>query len=564
MICVWHSCSDNWNKNDPSCPSLGQGGFFMHKRLVMLYGTVTFFAMVLVLRIYTLAFSSDLMEAATTQSSYTVEICRTRGGIYDCSGQRLTETDKKWAAAVSPSVEAMEALAKGITGSRRTAVLDQLREGKPFLCSLEHRIYGDGITAFSVYSRSGRQPFAPHILGHLDYEGKGVSGIEGAFEEELSAAGEQVLVRYGVDIQQKPLEAVVPEVIGSSEPVKAGIVLTLDKDIQQLTQVIGGQMLDKGAVVVMDVDTGQIRGLASLPAYDPNNLAESLEDEDAPFLNRAFSSYNVGSTFKLAVAAAALEQGISADFTIDCVGGTEIAGRMVYCHHRAGHRQTDMERALEQSCNPYFIALGQQVGPEAILTMAEHLGFGAEKEFAKGLTSSAGNLPALRQASSPLALANLSFGQGELLATPVQIAAMVSAIANGGYKVQPELILGWTEDGSVPETEALAKQRIMGEDTAAALRHFMTEVVEEGSGSNAKPQEGGAGGKTASAQTGQYREDGSEIVHAWFAGFYPAEEPRYAIVVFAEGMESGGAYAAPVFQRICDQISLLEKERSQN
>ena len=536
----------------------------MHKRLVILYACVTVFAMILVLRIYTLAFSDDLMEAATTQSSYTVEICRTRGGIYDCNGQRLTETEKQWVAAVSPSAEAMEALAKGITGGRRTAILDQLREGKPFLCQLERRIYGKGITAFSVYSRYGRQAIAPHILGYLNYEGVGISGIEKAFEDELSAVGERVLVRYGVDIQQKPLEAVIPEVIGSSEPVKVGLALTLDKDIQQLTQVIAGQMLEKGAVVVMDAESGQLKALASVPDYDPNALAESLEDEDTPFLNRAFSAYNVGSTFKLAVAAAALEQGISEDFTVDCVGGTEIAGRMVYCHHRAGHRQTDMERALEQSCNPYFIALGQQVGPEAILTMAENFGFGSKKEFAEGLTTAAGNLPTLRQANSPLALANLSFGQGELLATPVQIASMVSTIANGGYKVQPELILGWTEDGTVPEWNAMAKQRIMSEDTAETLRYFMTEVVEEGSGSNAKPLSGGAGGKTASAQTGQYREDGSEIVHAWFAGFYPAEEPRYSIVVLAEGMESGGTYAAPVFRRICDQLSLLEEERQQN
>lgn len=531
----------------------------MEKRLVILYGLISVLFMGLILRVYSLSFSSDLTQAASNQSSYTVEICTTRGAIYDCNGQRLTETEKEYVAAISPSAEAIQALAQGISGSRRTAILEQLQEGKPFLCQLGQRqLLGEGISCFAKYQRYGTQPIAPHILGYLDYKGKGLTGIEKAFEQQLSAAGERVLVRYGVDIQQRPLEAVTPEIEGSSEPVQAGVVLTLDKDIQQLTQVIAGQMLEKGAVVVMDVSSGQLRAVVSQPSFSPNNIAASLNDEAAPLFNRAFAAYNVGSTFKLAVAAAALEQGISTDFSVDCVGGTEVAGRMVYCHNRAGHRTTDMEKALEQSCNPYFIKLGQQVGAAAILTMAENMGFGAESLFAEGLLSSAGNLP--QEVSSPLALANLSFGQGELLATPVQIAAMISSIANGGYKVEPQLVLGWTEDGSVPQASEQAAQQILSARTANILKNFMIEVVEEGSGTSAKPISGGAGGKTASAQTGTYDDNGEEIVHAWFAGFYPAQEPQYAIVVLAEGMESGGSYAAPVFKRICEQIAVLEAE----
>ncbi len=532
----------------------------MEKRLVILYSIVSVLFMGLILRVYSLSFSTDLTQTATTQSSYTVEVCTTRGAIYDCNGQRLTETEKEYVAAVSPSAEAIQALAEGIDGMKRTAILEQLQEGKPFLCRLgQQQIFGEGISCFPVYQRYGLQPTAPHILGYLDYEGKGVIGVEKAFEQELSAAGERVLVRYGVDIQQRPLEAVIPQIQGSSEPVQAGIMLTLDKDIQQLTQVITGQMLDKGAVVVMDINSGELKAVVSEPSFSPNNIAASLNDEAAPLFNRAFAAYNVGSTFKLAVAAAALEQGISTNFTADCVGGMEVAGRMVYCHNRAGHRSTDMERALEQSCNPYFIQLGQEVGAASILTMAENMGFGKANNYAESVLSSAGNLP--KEVNSPLALANLSFGQGELLATPVQIAAMVSSIANGGYKVEPQLVLGWTEDGGIVEAEEKAAQQILSPRTANILKDFMIEVVEEGSGMSAKPVSGGAGGKTASAQTGTYDEDGNEIVHAWFAGFYPAEEPQYAIVVLAEGMESGGKYAAPLFKRICEQIAVLEEER---
>ena len=100
----------------------------------------------------------------------------------------------------------------------------------------------------------------------------------------------------------------------------------------------------------------------------------------------------------------------------------------------------------------------------------------------------------------------------------------------------------------------------MSEKTAALLREMMIGVVENGSGEAAKPETGGAGGKTASAQTGQFREDGSEIVHAWFVGFYPAENPKYAVAVLAEGMDSGGDFAAPIFKEICDGIAKTGKQ----
>ena len=532
----------------------------MHKRIVFLYCIMVTLAMTLILRVWQLSFSEELTQAATRQSTYTVDICRTRGAFYDCNGQRLTETQAHTAAVILPSVEAMQAAAAELTGTQRSAVLQQIREGKPFLCDLgKQRLYGRGITCFDVYERYASHPTAVHLLGYVDAQGKGVSGLEKAYEQELRMAGEDVFLRCAVDIQQKMLDSDEVEQNGSSEPVKAGLVLTLDREIQQLCEVIGRQMLDKGAIVVMDTESGQLKASVSLPVFDPNDLSAALNDEDKPFFNRAFAAYNVGSSFKLAVAAAALEQGISPNFSVNCVGGVEIGGRMVYCHHRAGHGDTDMERALEQSCNPYFIALGRDLGDESILTMAEHMGFGQGSDFAEGVSASAGNLP--KSAASPLELANLSFGQGELLATPLQIAAMVSSIANGGYRVEPQLLLGWTEDGTIPQVAEQAEERIFSQKTAEQLQHYMIEVVEEGSGTNAEPSIGGAGGKTASAQTGRVNKNGEEIVHAWFVGFYPAEEPRYSIVVLAEGMESGGTYAAPVFKRICEQIAVLEQER---
>ena len=151
--------------------------------------------------------------------------------------------------------------------------------------------------------------------------------------------------------------------------------------------------------------------------------------------------------------------------------------------------------------------------------------------------------------------ANFSFGQGSLTATPVQLACLVSAAANGGGGVTPRLVRGVTADGErlSLETARYDPIPVFSQRAAAAVREGMIGVVEHGSGTAAKPDAGGAGGKTASAQTGQFV-DGKEIVHAWFAGFCPAEEPRWAIVVFVEAGESGGDAAAPVFREIAQAL----------
>ncbi len=538
----------------------------MGKRIIALYLTMVVLFCGVMMRVYQLCFSEDLTRAATQQSTYTVDVATTRGAVYDCRGERMTDREKEYAAVVSPQPEAAAALAEAIVGPDRTEVLEQLRQGVPFLCMVgKSPIESLGILSVPIYSRYGSHPNAVHILGYLDREGKGVSGIERAFEEQLSAAGEEVSVRYGVDVVRNPLDSIPCEQRGNSAPPECGVMLTLDREIQEIVDTVTRQQIKKGAVVVMDVQNGDIKASSSMPTFSPYEVEKSLDDKDSPFLNRAFCRYNVGSTFKLCVAAAALEKGITPDFSVTCVGGVEIDGRMVRCHNWAGHGAVAMKEAIEDSCNPYFIALGKETGAENIIAMGEAMGFGKESLFAPGVFSASGNLPKVKEITNDLALANLSFGQGTLMATPVQVAAMVSSIANGGTSVTPRLVKGWTDDGITLREEAqFAKNRIFSKDTAQKLQDFMIGVVEEGSGTRGKPKLGGAGGKTASAQTGTYDEFGKEIVHAWFAGFFPADQPRYAMVVFVEGGEYGGQVASPIFKRIADQIAVLERERGKN
>lgn len=540
----------------------------MQWRIVGVFVVMLTIASGLMVRLYALSMNVGLEQAAQSQSAYTLQITTTRGQIYDRNLQPLTDTEQRNYLAVLPTDEAVQACAEQITGTSRRLALDAAAQGTPFVLPLEdgQKVYAADVENFTVSSRLPHDPseqLAVHLLGYLDGEGNGVSGIEQAYNDQLAAAGEQVTVRCQVDALGRPMENGTMQVEGSSRPPQQGVILTLDKRMQQAVEQVGEQ-IDQGAIVVMDVQTGAITASASFPQYDPYHLEAALEDAGQPLINRALLPYCVGSSFKLSVAAAALEEGISPSFSVDCVGGTTVAGRIFYCHNRAGHRETDLKRAIEQSCNPYFIKLGQETGAEQLLGMAKALGFGQETQLADGVIAQAGNLPTLGELSSPHELANFSFGQGKLTATPVQIAAMVSAVANGGMAVTPHLVMGTTEDGqTVQEKESPAPVRVFSQQTAAFLQEAMIGVVEEGSAPLAQPKQGGAGGKTASAQTGLYDEEGEEIVHAWFAGFFPAQNPQYAAVILIEGGEYGGQVASPLFAQLVDLYGPLDEAEIQ-
>jgi penicillin-binding protein 2 len=343
------------------------------------------------------------------------------------------------------------------------------------------------------------------------------------------------------------------------------VVLTLDSRIQKLTQNALAAGCEKGAAVVMDVVTGDILAMASLPAYDQNNIAASFASEDAPFINRAVSGYSIGSAFKVLVSTAALEAGISEGFTHTCTGLVEIDGLTFRCNNHAVHGQLDMARALQVSCNAYFIALAAEMNPAYLVSLARNMGLSTALELAPGLTTQPGNLPDSEELSYAAAYANFSFGQGSSLATPLQMAAAVAQIANSGLSVTPRLVKGFTLDGETlaEEVPLYSSNRVIREDTAAAMRTLMVSVVEEGSGRTAKPLQGSAGGKTSSAQTGQIV-DGKEQVHAWFVGFFPAAQPKYSVAIFVEGGESGEKVAAPIFRKIADGISGLKQLDSHN
>lgn len=536
----------------------------MGKRALSIYVLLIFMFTGMICRFYLLSVAGDsLASVANNQSTFVLDVDNTRGMIYDCNMKPLVANERKTVAAVLPSPEAYTALTAAAreTGDTIEPDTDATR---PYTVELKQtEVYSKGIEMFETVQRYSKNQLAPHIIGYLSPDKKdGAAGIELAYNDLLRQYDGNLQVRYTMDAVGRTMTTAVPEIRKNNYRSEGGVVLTLDAEIQRAAQdAMRG--VEKGAAVVMDVQTGDLKASVSMPAYDPNNLAASLHDERSPFVNRAFSQYNVGSTFKLVTAAAALESGVGRYAPYLCEGYVDVDGHIFHCHWRNGHGEIDLKKAIEVSCNPFFIHMGQVAGGKRIVSLAREIGFTRAAQFSNDIRTRSGTLPDERELELNTAVANLSFGQGSLTATPIQIAQMICTVANGGFAVTPRLVEGFTENGKdlYEHTLSYHPSQVFSEYISDVLRDTLVANVVDGSGKLAAPSYSTAGGKTASAQTGIYEtpgEEDSEIVHAWFAGYVPAEQPKYAIVVLVENGKSGSDVAAPIFKEIADGIYLAQ------
>ena len=244
----------------------------------------------------------------------------------------------------------------------------------------------------------------------------------------------------------------------------------------------------------------------------------------------------------------------------ECTGSKDICGQLFNCHKYDGHGLQTMTDALVNSCNTYFIDLSSHLDVHRFRQLASDFGFGRENMLCAGMTSSAGVLPTAEELLIPAELANFSFGQGRLTATPIQINQLTAAIAGGGVVHQLTLVKGLTADGrTVTNEKRLPGIRVIDRYTAEDLKKMMVSAVRENKSSNAYARGIRSGAKTSTAQTGRYDEKGEELCHGWITGFYPADSPEYAITILAEDGGYGNESAAPVFRDITKGLKKLSQ-----
>ena len=480
------------------------------KRVLALYAAVLLGFAVVLCRLYFLAENHTYAARAEAQSTVRLSLPARRGSFYDHSGLLLTGLERRYLALCFPGENNYTRL-YAFTDSAGQALLYRNRNrSAPFLLEVDRDLSGRGIRCFATARRCAEVPLCQHLIGYLDAEGRGTAGLEKALDSQLAGTKKHDTLVCAVTAQGRLRAGETPQ-LTRQDSSAVGVQLTISRPVQRAAEAVAADTMTSGCILVLDTATAAVRASVSVPGYDPDDLAASLDAPDSPFLNRALESYAVGSVFKPVLAAAALEQGILPEYK--CTGAVVVDGQIFRCAGGVPHGTVDMTAALEKSCNGYFIRLGQQLGAETFLQMSRQLGFGQEVPVAGALHADAGKLPSAGELAQSGQLANFSFGQGGLLASPVQIAAMMNTIASGGVYRTPFFVCGSVDETDGTPLETLAhpqSRRVMSAENAALLRKMLQQVVEEGTAQDAAGLEEGAGGKTGTAQTGQFTPDGTE------------------------------------------------------
>lgn len=531
------------------------------RRLYSMCSVLAVLCAAILCRVYWVGTDTAYAASAGGQSLSETELPRSRGDFYDRNGQPLTGTEPRWYALCIPGDSSYATLFPYVSFEEQAELYEKRNSMSPFLVEVSADLTANGVYTYTGSERYLPNPIARHLIGYLNGEGVGVSGLERAYEDILSQSGDLRTVTCTTTAQGSLMTGTGPELQAVSGS-RRGVQLTLDANLQRACEGIAAMEMERGCILVMDTATGDILASVSMPEFDPDDLVKSIEADDTSLINRPLSAFSAGSVFKVVLAQAAYEAGYSW-FTHDCTGSVEVGDQVFRCAEGRAHGLVNLRGALEQSCNCYFIELGQLLGGQRILQAAQKFGFGQASAVAPGLKSAAGNLPSAQSVADTDGgqLAMFSFGQGALTVTPLQITAMMNAVANGGVWTAPRFVQGVVDADTMELTQAVETAedvRVCDESTAAVLRSMLTSVVEDGIGRQAAPKTGQAGGKTGTAQTGQFNEEGEELLNYWFSGFWPAEEPRYTITVLQDTVLEPETSSAALFARVVDAITVLE------
>lgn len=485
--------------------------------------------------------SGDIVDSIT--------LSHLRGSIYDRNLIPLAGRGYSNGVLVDPLLldeKSEKALSDSADNITTEELKEKINDGNLFYVNTTEAISGSGLLAIANNQRYSKPFLAQNLLGYIS-EDKGVCGVEEAFDQ-LLYFDESYSVKFRPDAAGHILDGLGFSISGTADGIKSGVVLTIDSKIQEICESVADDMLEKGAIVVMETNTGYIVADVSRPTYNPERIEDYL-NVDGAFLNKATEEYCCGSAFKIVVTAAALESNLSVSYDYCCPGKYSVGNTDIGCGNV--HGDESLKSAFANSCNSYFCNLASQVGGDRIRSMAIKMGLGSCNDLG-GIYGKSGNVPSVDELDNSIALANFSIGQGSLTVTPIQICAMTNVIANKGYYITPKVVLGTTDNGeNINSMVKPIKQQIISVSTADKIKKLMINTTEQGTGVLAMPCLYGAGTKTSTAETGIY-ENGKEIYHTWVTGFVPADTPKYTITVLVEGGESGYASASPIMAKIAD------------
>lgn len=396
----------------------------------------------------------------------------------------------------------------------------------------------------------------------------GKNGVEEMLESRLR--GTAGVKRVEVDVHGIPVREIDKRDSIPGESIK----LTIDKRLQSYASDLIKN--EAAAVVVMDVHSGNILTMASMPAFNPDIFSLGIKSDywrelnankKVPLMNKAISGqYPPGSTFKMLVGMAALEKGvITPATTVSCPGHFDLGNHRFNCWKEGGHGTVNYKRAITESCDTFFYTIANRMGIQPYADMARHLGLGATFDFGM-IGEKAGIIPdpawkmkRYKQQWTGGDTINCAIGQGYVLATPLQLCVMISRMVNGGFAVTPRL-------ENNPETFDPIPVK---EETLRLAMEGMSDVVNAPNGTaygkRIMDPAFAFGGKTGTSQVRQITvrgQDQSKIPweqrhHALFVGYAPVDKPKYAVAVIVEHGGGGGAAAGPVARDVLQKVQEL-------
>jgi len=540
-----------------------------------------------------------LQQRAVEQQTRSTTLGANRGTIYDRNGNTLARSATVWNVCVSPAeidpakLEQIATDLAVILDTDREFILEEASDRASYYKRIKRRVdrtivdevlaYTTGNKIEGVFFEEETKRYytygnlASTVLGFTNADNQGAYGLESYYNKTLSGTPGMVVSAknaWGSDMPYKFSQQYEAQ-DGNS------IVLTIDEAIQHYlernleTAVVEHNIGNRATGIVMNVKTGEILAMATKPDFDPNEpntltdpvsvarlaaYAEGTEEYKEvkeqlqwdQWRNKAISDpYEPGSVFKIVTASTALDNGVlSLNDHFFCPGYYKVSDREIHCWKRAGHGDQNFIEAIQNSCNPAFIMVGQRIGAPILYNYMEN--YGLTEKTGIDLPGEADSIVlALETLNKPgmVELASTSFGQSNKL-TAIQMITAASATVNGGNLMQPYLVKQVLDaEGNVLETtQPRIKRQVISEETSATMRMLTEAVVQTGSGSHAAIPGYRIGGKTGTSQKLDLNDDDKHILS--FVGFAPMDDPEIAVLVMLDEPELsnvfGSTIAAPV------------------
>lgn len=512
------------------------------------------------------------------------EIKAARGEIVDRNGKVLATNKTVCAVSVIHSqIEDPEAVIRALSSTLELEE-SEVRKKVEKVSSMERiktnveKETGDKIREMNLAGVKVDEDFkryypyeelASKVLGFTGGDNQGIIGLEVKYEDYLK--GENGKILSTTDARGVELEGIAEDRIEPSagNTLQISIDYNIQKYAQQMAQkVMEEKQADKVAIILMNPQNGEIYAMVNWPEFNlnepfelPEGVSASSEEEKQELLNQMWrngcinDTYEPGSTFKIITSSACLEEGVvDLDDTFVCPGYKIVEDRRIRCHKVGGHGAETFVEGVQNSCNPVFMEIGLRLGAERFCDYFEQ--FGLMEKTGVDLPGEAGTIMHRLEDIGEVELATMTFGQS-FQVTPVQMAATVSSLVNGGKRVTPHFAVS-VQDSETGETIKTFPddqgKRIVSEETSRTMQKILESVVSEGSGKNAYIEGYSIGGKTATSQT--LPRSANKYISS-FIGFAPAEDPQVlgmCVIYDPQGIYYGGTIAAPVVREIFDDV----------